>query len=494
MATSAPTARTVRLAGTEYPLVLPTWRDPRLHLAAVIVSLQVLGQAVLHFEVSIAQILVSILTCAVLEVAITLRARRILLWPASALLTGNGVAFILRVPGTAAGDWWSLRGAWLFALCAAVSIGTKYVLREGDRPLFNPSNIGLVLVFLAFGTRVVNPQDLWWGNLSPGLALTWAVILVGGFTLARRLHLVGIVAPFWLAFAAMVGLLAASGHCITARWHVGPVCGTSFATTLALSPEVFVFMFFMITDPRTSPAGRVARVAYGGLVGVAAGLLVAPGRTEFWTKVGLLGGLVVVCALRPLLEWVLPTAGTDEDRLWRWFARPRLLRRLAVATAASLVLLIAAGLPARHPAAVAAPVAAVGVTRPAVTLAPGDLPPVSVDPTVRSIQVAATPALATQLATDLVVDLVIEDDAFRDHDVALVATAATGRELGTVQHQVGAGGRAPAHRFSALVVVPVKDPLRPQDPARLGIRVPGGRTYALTLVGDHYLIALEVTP
>ena len=36
------------------------------------------------------------------------RQQHVLMWPASAMLTGNGVAFILRVPGTRHGDWWSL--------------------------------------------------------------------------------------------------------------------------------------------------------------------------------------------------------------------------------------------------------------------------------------------------------------------------------------------------------------------------------------------------
>ena len=90
---------TLRIRGTPYPVLLPTLRDPRLHLAAVIVSLQVLGQVAFDFRLSIAQILVSLLTCAVLEVGIAFRRQRVILWPASALLTGNGVAFILRVPG-----------------------------------------------------------------------------------------------------------------------------------------------------------------------------------------------------------------------------------------------------------------------------------------------------------------------------------------------------------------------------------------------------------
>ena len=106
---------TVRIRGTAYPVLLPTLRDPRLHLAGVIISLQVLGQVAFDFNLSIAQILVAVLTSAILEVAIAFRRQHVLMWPASALLTGNGVAFILRVPGTEHGDWWSMNGWWIFA-------------------------------------------------------------------------------------------------------------------------------------------------------------------------------------------------------------------------------------------------------------------------------------------------------------------------------------------------------------------------------------------
>ena len=51
-------SRTLRIRGTAYPVLLPTLRDPRLHLAAVIMSLQVLGQVAFDFGLSIAQILV----------------------------------------------------------------------------------------------------------------------------------------------------------------------------------------------------------------------------------------------------------------------------------------------------------------------------------------------------------------------------------------------------------------------------------------------------
>jgi hypothetical protein len=93
------TARSIAIGRQSYPLILPNYRDPRLHVAAVIITIHVLGQVALHFRVSVPQILAAILTCAVIEVAITFRQKRAFVWPASAMLTGSGVALILRVVG-----------------------------------------------------------------------------------------------------------------------------------------------------------------------------------------------------------------------------------------------------------------------------------------------------------------------------------------------------------------------------------------------------------
>src|SRR5438477_12433363 len=52
-----PRRRSVRIRVREYPVLLPSIRDPRLHVAAVLLTLQVLGQTVLDFRPSVAQIL-----------------------------------------------------------------------------------------------------------------------------------------------------------------------------------------------------------------------------------------------------------------------------------------------------------------------------------------------------------------------------------------------------------------------------------------------------
>src|SRR5260370_38646217 len=57
-ATGGPKRRTAHLFGRAYKVVLPSIRDPRLHVAAVLITLQVLGQTVLGFRLSIARLLI----------------------------------------------------------------------------------------------------------------------------------------------------------------------------------------------------------------------------------------------------------------------------------------------------------------------------------------------------------------------------------------------------------------------------------------------------
>jgi Na+-translocating ferredoxin:NAD+ oxidoreductase RnfD subunit len=355
-AAPAPSGPTFVIRGRAYPVLLPKLADPRLHLAAVIISLQVIGQIGFHFQLSIAQILLAIGTCAVLEVAIAMRSQHVILWPASAMLTGNGVAFVLRVPGTVHGDWWSLRGWWIFVGTAAVALLSKHVIRWRGDHIFNPSNIGLVLCFLLLPRTRAAPLDFWWGPMSVWLALALAIIVAGGFAILRRLKLLRVALGFWVTFAAAIGVLALAGHTMTARWHLGPVSGFQLWWVLVTSPEVLVFLFFMITDPKTAPRSPGGRLAYAISLGLLAGVLIAPTTTEYAAKVALLGSLALVCLALPLL------------RLVPWpLSRRVVIGIVAAAVAVSAAAIVVGNAPAVADASRAVPRG----TLPPITIAPG---------------------------------------------------------------------------------------------------------------------------
>lgn len=290
------------LGGRAIPVVLPKRGDPRLKLSATIITLTILGLTVLAFQVSIPQILASVLLCALIEVAVTFKREQILVWPASAIQTGVSIAFIFRVSGTEVDQLWSLRGLHLFALVVLLSMLPKYLLRIKGRHVFNPSNIGLVWGLLLIGPSYVFSEHLWWAPLSMPLVIAMAVILGGAWWVLRQVRMITMTLVFLATFFVLIAIFAAAGQQYYASWHEGPVSGAFYWYTIALSPELLIFVFFMITDPQTAPKSSLGRMIYAVATAcVAAGLILVQ-TTEFGIKVAILASLVLTCALVPMIE------------------------------------------------------------------------------------------------------------------------------------------------------------------------------------------------
>lgn len=438
------TSRVLRYGGRELPVTLPSLRDPRLHVAAVLISIHVLGQTALRFQVSVVQILAAIVTAAIVEAAWELRRSGRLVWPASAILTGSGVALIFRVLGTEHGDYWSWRDWHLFAAVAGLSVVTKYAIRYRGSHLFNPSNLGLVVAFLVLGSSRAEPLDFWWAPLDLGMTAAYLIILVGGLVVTARLRLLAMALSFWVTLTAAAGVLAGSGHCMTARWAFEPVCGSHFWWVIVTSPEVLVFLFFMITDPKTVPSGRRARIAFGVGVALASTLLMAPQGTEFGAKVALLAGLVVLTGLRPLFDRLLPepdAAGTGARVFSRLTARwdrtglrPGLVRGVALAGAVVVLGagIVVAGAPAREPP----PLRVVPAIPDGVTVDVASLPQITFAPIVRELDETLAGPGGQVLAEALALDLAAEAHAMTRHDRALLAAADAGSRLAEMEDRL----------------------------------------------------------
>ncbi len=295
-------ARQLALGAWRIPVVLPSRHDPRLKVSAVIITLQVLGQTVLNFKVSIAQILVSIAVCAAIDMTVVFRRQHVLAWPASGLLTGNGVAFILRASGTQHGDWWSLNGIEYFVVAAVVSMAAKHFIRPGGRHLLNPSNVGLVLCLLVIGPAHVFPQYLYWGPIGIPVALALAVTVLGAAWTLRTIRMLPMALSFLVTFSSLIAVFALAGRSFVAIWHDGAISGASYWLHICTSPELFIFVFFMMSDPQTTPKSPLGRIIYGATTAVVVAGLLFFQTTEFGIKLAILSGLTVVCALVPLIE------------------------------------------------------------------------------------------------------------------------------------------------------------------------------------------------
>jgi Na+-translocating ferredoxin:NAD+ oxidoreductase RnfD subunit len=302
---------------------------------------------VLGFKVSIAQILVTIGVCAVVDAAVTLKRQGVLAWPASALLTGNSIAFILRASGTRHGDWWSLHGIEFFILAALGSLLVKYTVRPGGRHRFNPSNVGIVWVLLVVGPVHVFPQYLWWGPLGAPVIAALAVIVLGAIWVLRAVKMLKMAFAFLVPFTVLIAIFALSGQSFLAIWHEGPISGFDYWLRICTSPELLVFVCFMMSDPATAAKTPTGRVVYGAVTAVVAAALVAFQPTEYGIKVAILASLTIVCAAVPSIDLVarrrraapedaLPTAAPEP------WPRLRLPGRTALRPAAVAVALIVA--------------------------------------------------------------------------------------------------------------------------------------------------------
>jgi len=460
-----PTRRTIRIRGREYPVFLPSLRDPRLHVAAVLLTLQVLGQTVLDFRLSVAQILICLATGALIEFGVGFFKDKVILWPASGLLTGNSTAFILRVPGTFHGQWWSTRGIWIFVGVVAVSMASKYLIRWRGRHIFNPSNLGLVLAFVALGPAYTEPQDLWWIPMGPWMIVTYAILLGGGLLIGWELKLLGLELGYMAAFAISVAIALAPvpDHCLVASWHATAICGRDLWQILVTSPEVLIFAFFMVPDPRTVPDGQVGRFVFGVIVAVLSVLLLGPTTLEFWTKTALLASLVFACAgrfalvrlLAPLEEAGGPFAAV---RRLGWTApavfgvtlllitalpvsaqfsthSPEPAPELPDGSTPKLALTLGSGpdvatwLSGSAGAALPPPNNSGPVSASARVWVLPPIPAVSISTNVIAFDASMNAPTAKTWAHDVVLDLVIESEARRLHDLNLAEGGAEGDAL-----------------------------------------------------------------
>jgi enediyne biosynthesis protein E5 len=151
---------------------------------------------------------------------------------ASAYITGISVGILVRSPEF-----------WPYALCAALSITSKYVLRWKGRHLWNPSNFGISAVLL-LAPEFVATLSIQWGNNVWPMVIVW---ILGALIVyrVRRFHITFTYVVSFLAFAALRS--AITGHPLLSE--VAPITG----------PMYQLFIFFMITDPKTTVKAKWAQ-------------------------------------------------------------------------------------------------------------------------------------------------------------------------------------------------------------------------------------------
>jgi Na+-transporting NADH:ubiquinone oxidoreductase subunit NqrB len=263
--------------------------DPRYFQIATLATLLVYGLFALDFEV------------APLNAAVILATAQAVQWagdrwagrrydPRSALISSLSLCLLLRT-----------NEPWVAGLAAAIAIGSKYAIRVGGRHVYNPTNFGIVVTLLLTGSVWVSPGQ--WGNAAL-LALFFACL---GTTVVHRSERSDVTFAF-LGFYA--GLLL-----YRSVWLLGePI---SIPLHRLQSGALLLFAFFMISDPKTTPASRPGRIAYAALVAFGAYVV-----TFWWFRTnGLLWSLVTLAPVVPILDRLLP------GKAYEWRGQPPVARQ-----------------------------------------------------------------------------------------------------------------------------------------------------------------------
>ena len=164
-------------------------------------------------------------------------------WPhlASAYISGISVGILVRST-----DFWP------YALCAAIAVASKYVIRVKGRHIWNPSNFGISILLL-IAPAAVATLSVQWGNQTWAMLVIWTL----GSIIIWRLKRFHICAAYVLSFLAFAVLRSAiTGH--TVESEIAPITG----------PMYQLFIFFMITDPKTTVGSKRAQIMVA--IGVAA--------------------------------------------------------------------------------------------------------------------------------------------------------------------------------------------------------------------------------
>ncbi|MDQ3252962.1 MAG: hypothetical protein M3R15_03485, partial [Acidobacteriota bacterium] len=150
---SSDDAQTPKLFGLDHRFIAPVF----------ITFILLVGQLSFGILESYSKTALAIIT----SIAIELTLSRIFTgkWPhlASAYISGISVGILVRSPAI-----------WPYALCSAISITSKYVLRAKDRHIWNPSNFGIcAMLFLAPWT--VASLSIQWGNNVWPMLVIWTL-------------------------------------------------------------------------------------------------------------------------------------------------------------------------------------------------------------------------------------------------------------------------------------------------------------------------------
>lgn len=208
----------------------------------------VVGEAGYHILGGYDRLAATLGVCLVTEAVLSWWLRGAVANLASAYITGISLALLTKPQANM---------LWPFALGAFLAIASKYVLTYRGRHLWNPSNFAIGLLVLVAPASVAILSHQWGNDIRINL-----VIWLFGLLVAARARVLHVTLTYVACFVVLATLrnLIVGGPLLA---ELAPVTG----------PMYQLFVFFMVTDPRTTVSTRRGRIVVVAIVAVVEALM-----------------------------------------------------------------------------------------------------------------------------------------------------------------------------------------------------------------------------
>jgi Na+-translocating ferredoxin:NAD+ oxidoreductase RnfD subunit len=217
--------------------------DPRYLIAFLITLVLVAAQLRYHMLGSYDRLVLALGVCLATEALLSWFDRGKVVNLLSAYISGISLTLLLKPQGGS---------LWPFVIGGFIAIASKYVLRYRGNHLWNPTNFAVSALLLAAPNHVSVLSHQFGNDVTTNM-----VIWIFGLIIAARVGVLHITLTYVASFLLLNSARAlALGMPVLPE--IAPITG----------PMYQLFIFFMITDPRTVVRGRQRQIVVAILIAV----------------------------------------------------------------------------------------------------------------------------------------------------------------------------------------------------------------------------------